>query len=120
MLRFESHNVAFDQPSEEKYKKKLFNDGISSNTYAQVCAGSILIGEAAHGSTCLQNPILALTTNGQPLQCARFAKSNHVFPTTRFGSTLELALSSERFGACPIMLLYCTCDFTNSKISSFL
>ena len=42
-------------------------------------ARSILICNAVHRSTCLHNLILALTMNGWPLECARFAKSNHAF-----------------------------------------
>ena len=91
VIRFECPNVKFDQYSERKHKKFYSLIEFQGTPMLLFCAWSILIGQAADGSTCLQNPILALTTNGRPLQCAQFAKSNQIFPTVRFRSTLELA-----------------------------
>ena len=51
VLRFESPNVTFDQYSERNYKKILFADWIPRDTYALVCAWSILIGQTADGSS---------------------------------------------------------------------
>ena len=92
VIRFECPNVKFDQYSERKHKNFYSLIEFQGTPMLLVCAWSILIGQAADGSTCLQNPILALTMNGRSLQCARFAISNQIFPTVRFRSTLELLL----------------------------
>ena len=60
VIRFECPNVKFDQYSEKKHKKLYSLIEFQGTPMLLVCAWSILIGQAADGSTCLQNPILAL------------------------------------------------------------
>ena len=65
VIRFECPNVKFDQYSERKHKNFYSLIEFQGTPMLLFCAWSILIGQAADGSTCLQNPILALTMNGR-------------------------------------------------------